>query len=159
VFIDFTNDSENPYVEDKKGDRSFPTAFEAFGVRHAESTVGDILRFVSWVVFDVCGLEVRGGTALLRRGTGYQQREFGTPTMNWGSISNLLGWSRHRRELRGWSGEATRNLYTVPTYSGMYSIWVLDCPHVSRAVLCPAHENGPLHPVSYGAEWAKYGQQ
>jgi hypothetical protein len=45
----------------------------------------------------------------------------------------------------------------APTHSGTYSIWVPDCPHESATVSYPAHEEGPLDPVSHRTEWATNG--
>jgi hypothetical protein len=68
-FIDFDPDRELGFVERHVGNRSYPTAFEAFGPSHAASVVRDILRFVSWIVFDTCLIDTEDGAALLSRGS------------------------------------------------------------------------------------------
>jgi hypothetical protein len=55
-------------------------------------------------------------------------------------------------------GRSQKTQTAAPTYSETYSIWVFDRPHVSPSVPCPAHEEGLLHPVSKGTEWATNGQ-
>jgi hypothetical protein len=50
------------------GCRSYPAALEFIEPRHAIDLVRDILRFISWVVFDSCGYSVSSGADLLSQG-------------------------------------------------------------------------------------------
>lgn len=52
----------------KTKNRSYPTSFTMFEPKHSRDAMGDILQFVSWVVFDVLGFEIRDG--VLRIGFG-----------------------------------------------------------------------------------------
>jgi len=49
--------------------RGYPTAFTLFQPAHARAAIGDILAFVSWVVFDVCGLTLEDGSMQLGLGS------------------------------------------------------------------------------------------
>ena len=49
--------------------RGYPTAFALFEPAHARDAIGDILAFVSWVVFDVCGFTLEDGSMQLGFGS------------------------------------------------------------------------------------------
>jgi hypothetical protein len=49
--------------------RGYPTAFTLFEPAHARVAIGDILAFVSWVVFDVCDLTLEDGSMQLGLGS------------------------------------------------------------------------------------------
>jgi len=47
------------------GGREYPVAFDFIEVDQVASMIGDILRFVAWVVFDVCGFSPSEGAKLI----------------------------------------------------------------------------------------------
>ncbi len=49
----------------KTGTREHPTYYSIFEPNHACEAIGDILAFVSWVVFDVCAYEQKEGVMLI----------------------------------------------------------------------------------------------
>lgn len=49
--------------------RCYPTALSLFEPRHALEAIGDILAFVSWIVFDVCEYDTQDGSMRLGHGS------------------------------------------------------------------------------------------
>ena len=43
----------------------YPTSFSLFEVKHALDAIGDILRFVAWVTFDILELNIKDGSMCL----------------------------------------------------------------------------------------------
>ena len=63
-----TGEKNEPQIVEKlSGNRSYPTSLDFFEPRHGIDLVRDILAFVSWVVFDTCGLMVNEGSRKLSR--------------------------------------------------------------------------------------------
>jgi hypothetical protein len=49
--------------------RCYPTSFSLFEPKHALEAIGDILAFVSWIVFDVCEHDIQDGSMRLGHGS------------------------------------------------------------------------------------------
>jgi hypothetical protein len=93
--------------------REYPQAFDFLEVKQAAAMIGDILRFVAWVVFDICGLSAEAGTELINGGslswTGdcdlaheiwhYDVRSFGR--FKDPERSGVLTWPRPKKRKRG----------------------------------------------------------
>lgn len=62
--------SEPPYsiLERASGTRNYPNALDVLEPAHAIALIGDMLRFLAWVVFDTCGMSLQDGARLLSRG-------------------------------------------------------------------------------------------
>lgn len=56
-------------IVSKTKSREYPTYFSIFEPKHSQQAVGDILSFLAWVVFDVCGYNVEDGVMLLGCGS------------------------------------------------------------------------------------------
>src|SRR5262249_46461369 len=66
--LEFVPGQPDRFVERSIGNRNYPTALDALEYVHAVALVGDILRFVSWVLFDVCRFSVTDGGRRISRG-------------------------------------------------------------------------------------------
>lgn len=53
----------------KTNTREFPTSFTLFEPNHSLTAIGDILAFLSWVVFDVCAKSANDGIHLIGYGS------------------------------------------------------------------------------------------
>lgn len=51
----------NAQYNDKRSTTGYPSTFSALEPQHARQTVADILAFISWVLFDICGLSIEQG--------------------------------------------------------------------------------------------------
>ena len=49
--------------------RQYPQYFSIFEPKHAIMAIGDILSFLSWITFDVCGFSIEEGTMILGYGS------------------------------------------------------------------------------------------
>jgi hypothetical protein len=58
-------DTESGIREETVSGRILPAALDFLDPRHAIPIVGDILRFISWVVFDTCKLSLKDGAEAL----------------------------------------------------------------------------------------------
>jgi len=66
VTVQSTSDGRDWDIKVKRTKkRGYPTSFNMFEPRHSRDAVGDILRFVSWVVFDVLKFEIKDGALRL----------------------------------------------------------------------------------------------
>jgi hypothetical protein len=69
VSIDLIAEADGSYSVKQRtvGNRTYPPALEFLELRHSLDIVGDILRFVSWVLFDTCSLAIADGADILNR--------------------------------------------------------------------------------------------
>ena len=73
------------------GGREYPIAFDFIEVEQVILMIGDILRFVGWVVFDVCGFSPSEGAKLINGGTKWWIMDFHTAQDLWKYDLRSLG--------------------------------------------------------------------
>jgi hypothetical protein len=56
-------------VVSKTKSRQYPQYFSLFEPKHAIMAIGDILSFLSWIAFDICGYSIKEGTMILGYGS------------------------------------------------------------------------------------------
>ena len=65
------------------GTREYPLAFEFVEVEQVALMIGDILRFIAWVVFDICGFSLAEGEQLISDGSKWWINSFDFAEQTW----------------------------------------------------------------------------
>jgi len=93
--------------------RNYPIYFGIFEPKHARQAIGDILAFLSWVVFDICRFPIMKGTMLLGRDSYGSTGDVIILAHKYGFDTRTFGESKHKRRTIAFTIRSKRRGHNV----------------------------------------------